>query len=178
MGADPAVVDTPDCGLITLGLNSNDQLRVIAIRKDAIFNNVINSLRKVWTWWIFSSVICMSVNLAFCIPIVLPLCLSVWNVFLPIYPPIHWSVGRCIDLSISRSVLVWCLICSYIYWVWKNVFHLLVFRLSKSIGIEACRTNGLQTEVTLSRWKGILGGQTELKQYVAFVFRYLIRRHL
>lgn len=47
MGADPAVVDTPDCGLITLGLNSNDQLRVIAIRKDAIFNNVINSLRKV-----------------------------------------------------------------------------------------------------------------------------------
>ena len=40
-------VDPSHHGHITLGLNSNDQLRVIANRKDAAFDNVVNSLRIV-----------------------------------------------------------------------------------------------------------------------------------
>lgn len=47
VGADPDVVDTPGCGLITLGLNSNDQLRVIVQKKDGYFSGVVDAMRKV-----------------------------------------------------------------------------------------------------------------------------------
>jgi len=47
MGADPTAVDSSECGFITLGLNSRDQLRVIAKTKDRFFNNVVDSLREV-----------------------------------------------------------------------------------------------------------------------------------